>query len=175
SVRSSATLTYLVFALLSTWYSPHRELHSFPTRRSSDLGWRISEESFFKQHLPDFDNVKIRGSYAKVGDEGDFAAYQYLDGYQYSGGYVYGDQGVTLGLASRGIANPWLSWYESKIMNFGFEASYRNGLITAEFDWFRRNRSGLPATRQGSLPTTFGQPMPQENLNSDINSGFELS
>jgi len=139
------------------------------------LGWRISEENFFKQHLSDFDNLKIRGSYAKVGDEGDFAAYQYLDGYQYSGGYVYGDQGITLGLASRGMANPWLSWYESKIMNFGFEASYKNGLITAEFDWFRRNRSGLPATRQGSLPTTFGQPMPQENLNSDIHTGFELS
>lgn len=139
------------------------------------LGWRISEENFFKQHLSDFDNLKIRGSYAKVGDEGDFDAYQYLDGYQYSGGYIYGDQGITLGLASRGMANPWLSWYESKIMNFGFETSYKNGLVTAEFDWFRRNRSGLPATRQGSLPTIFGQSMPQENLNSDIHTGFELS
>ena len=28
-----------------------------------------------------FDNFKIRGSYGKVGDEGDFAAYQYLTGY----------------------------------------------------------------------------------------------
>ncbi|GAA4798369.1 TonB-dependent receptor [Olivibacter ginsenosidimutans] len=139
------------------------------------LGWRISEENFFKESLPDFDNFKLRGSYAKVGDEGDFDAYQYLDGYNYSGGYVFGNQGLTLGLASRGMANPWLSWYESKIMNFGFETSYKNGLLTAEFDWFRRNRSGLPATRQGSLPTTFGQSMPQENLNSDINTGFELS
>src|SRR5690606_42019605 len=122
SVRSSATLTYLVFALLSTWYSPHRELHSFPTRRSSDLGWRISEESFFKQHLPDFDNVKIRGSYARVGDEGDFAAYQYLDGYQYSGGDAYCDQGVNLGVGSRGIADTWGRWYVSEIMNVRFAA-----------------------------------------------------
>jgi len=139
------------------------------------LGWRVSEEKFFKEHLSNFDNFKIRGSYAKVGDEGDFDAYQYLDGYNYSGGYVLGDQGVTLGLASRGMANPWLTWYVSKIMNFGFETSYKNGLITAEFDWFRRNRSGLKATRQEALPSTFGQPMPQENLNSDINEGFELS
>ncbi len=138
------------------------------------LGWRISEESFFKENVSDFDNLKLRGSYAKVGDEGNFDPYQYLDGYNYSGGYVLGNQGVTLGLAPRGMSNPWLTWYESEIMNMGFEASYRNGLLTAEFDWFRRNRSGLPATRQGSLPTIFGQPMPQENLNSDINTGFEL-
>ncbi|MGJ1316662.1 hypothetical protein, partial [Sphingobacterium multivorum] len=44
-------------------------------------GWRISEEKFFKENFAHFDNVKIRGSYAKVGDEGDFSAFQYLDGY----------------------------------------------------------------------------------------------
>ena len=47
-------------------------------------------------------------------------------------------------------------------------------MISVEFDWFRRNRSGLPATRVGSLPTIFGESMPQENLNSDINTGFEI-
>lgn len=139
------------------------------------LGWRISEEGFFKELIPDIDNLKIRTSYAKVGDEGDFGAYQYLSGYQYDGGYVMGDGGLTLGMSSRGMANPWLTWYESKIMNFGFEASLKKGLLSMEFDWFRRERNGLPATRNGSLPTTFGESMPQENLNSDINTGFELS
>lgn len=139
------------------------------------LGWRISEEDFFKQVLPDIDNLKLRGSYAKVGDEGDFDPYQYLTGYRYDGGYVLGDNGLTLGMSSRGMANPWLTWYESKIMNFGFDASYKKGLISMEFDWFRRERTGLPATRNGSLPTTFGESMPQENLNSDINTGFEFS
>ncbi|WP_131539818.1 SusC/RagA family TonB-linked outer membrane protein [Pedobacter nototheniae] len=141
----------------------------------ASLGWRVSEEPFFKKILPSFDNFKIRGSYAVVGDEGDFSAFQYLDGYVFSGNYVMGDQGITLGLANRGIANPWLTWYESRLMNVGFEASFKRGLLTAEFDWFRRNRSGLPATRQGTLPTTFGQTLPQENLNSDVNTGFEIS
>ena len=31
------------------------------------LGWRISEEDFFKESLPMFDNFKIRGSYGKSG------------------------------------------------------------------------------------------------------------
>lgn len=138
-------------------------------------GWRISEERFFKDNLPQFDNIKIRGSYAKVGDEGDFSAFQYLDGYVYGGSYVLGTGGLSTGLKSSGLANPWLTWYESQIMNFGFEASFKNGLITTEFDWFRRERSGLPATRQGTFPTIFGESMPQENLNSDINTGFELT
>ncbi|MGO1245436.1 TonB-dependent receptor [Sphingobacterium sp. JB170] len=141
----------------------------------ASLGWRISEEDFFKESLPQFDNVKIRGSYAKVGDEGDFSAYQYLDGYVYGGSYVLGTSGLSSGLVASGMANPWLTWYESQIMNFGFEASFKNGLISTEFDWFRRERTGLPATRQGTFPTSFGESMPQENLNSDINSGFEWS
>ncbi|MGJ1215149.1 SusC/RagA family TonB-linked outer membrane protein [Sphingobacterium multivorum] len=136
-------------------------------------GWRISEEKFFKENFAHFDNVKIRGSYAKVGDEGDFSAFQYLDGYVYGGSYVLGTGGLSSGLRSSGMANPWLTWYESNIMNLGFEASFKNGLINTEFDWFRRERSGLPATRQGTFPTTFGESMPQENLNSDINTGFE--
>lgn len=138
------------------------------------LGWRVSEEAFFKKLLPNMDNLKIRASYAKVGDEGDFDAFQYLDGYTSHGSYIMGSNGVTSGMTTIGMANPWLTWYESKIMNIGFEASYHRGLISVEFDWFRRNRSGLPATRVGSLPTIFGESMPQENLNSDINTGFEI-
>ena len=121
-----------------------------------------------------FNYLKIRASYAKVGDEGDFDAFQYLDGYTSHGSYIMGSNGVTSGMTTVGMANPWLTWYESKIMNIGFEASYHRGLISVEFDWFRRNRSGLPATRVGSLPTIFGESMPQENLNSDINTGFEI-
>ena len=139
------------------------------------LGWRVSEEDFFKKLLPDMDNLKIRASYAKVGDEGDFDAFQYLDGYTSHGSYIMGSGGVTSGMTTVGMANSWLTWYESKIMNVGFEVSYHRGLISMEFDWFRRNRSGLPATRSGSLPTVFGESMPQENLNSDINTGFEIA
>ena len=70
------------------------------------------------------DNLKIRASYAKVGDEGDFDAFQYLDGYTSHGSYIMGSNGVTSGMTTVGMANPWLTWYESKIMNIGFEASY---------------------------------------------------
>ena len=69
-------------------FAPGKRWGLFP---AGSLGWRISEEDFFKESLPMLDDFKIRGSYGKVGDEGDFAAYQYLTGYTYpSGNYVLG-------------------------------------------------------------------------------------
>ncbi|MGQ8337774.1 TonB-dependent receptor [Sunxiuqinia sp. A32] len=139
------------------------------------LGWRMSEESFFKDALPFVENLKIRGSYGKVGDEGDFSAFQYLSGYKYpSGSYVLGTGGLSNGAVEKGMPNKALTWYESTTANIGFEASAWQGLLSAEFDCFIRNRDGLLATRLLTLPSTFGQSLPQENLNSDKTRGFEI-
>ena len=72
------------------------------------------------------------------------------------------------------MPNLALTWYESKTTNVGFEASVLSGLINVEFDYFVRKRSGLLTKRQLTLPTTFGQELPVENLNSDRNQGFEI-
>lgn len=138
------------------------------------VGWRPSQYDVMRKIIPGIDDLKIRASYAKVGDEGDFDAFQYLEGYESGGSYIMGSDGVTSGLTTTGMANYWLTWYESKIFNAGLDFSWHNRLIAFSFDWFRRRRTGLPATRIGSLPTTFGETMPQENLNSDTNTGFEF-
>lgn len=154
-------------------FDPDKRWGFFP---ALSLGWRISEENFFKDNLPMFDNFKIRGSYGKIGDEGDFTAFQYMQGYTYpSGSYVLGSGGVTNGAVDTGMPNKNLTWYESTTTNIGFEASAYKGLISMEFDYFIRNRDGLLATRLLTLPTTFGQSLPQENLNSDKTKGWEIS
>ena len=165
-------------------FAPDNRWGFFP---AVSLGWRVSEEAFFKEALPMVDNFKIRGSYGKVGDEGvtgytdddekdgKYRAYQYLTGYRYpSGSYVLGSGGVTNGAKDRGMPNLALTWYESKTTNVGFEASALSGLINVEFDYFVRKRTGLLTKRQLTLPTTFGQELPVENLNSDRNQGFEI-
>lgn len=153
-------------------FAPDKRWGFFP---AASLGWRVSEEDFFKESLPMVNNFKIRGSYGKVGDEGDFAAYQYLTGYTYpSGNYVLGSGGLTNGAKDKGMPNPNLTWYESTTANAGFDFTAFEGLLTAEFDYFVRKRDGLLATRLLTLPTTFGQSLPQENLNSDKTKGFEI-
>ena len=153
-------------------FDPDKRWGFFP---AVSLGWRMSEESFFKEALPMIDNFKLRGSYGKIGDEGDFSAYQYLTGYTYpSKDYILGSGGVSNGAVDRGMPNTNLTWYKSTTANVGFEASALSGLISAEFDYFIRKRDGLLATRILTLPTTFGQSLPQENLNSDKTQGFEI-
>jgi TonB-linked outer membrane protein, SusC/RagA family len=153
-------------------FDPDKRWGFFP---AVSLGWRVSEEPFFKLTLPYVENFKIRGSYGKVGDEGDFSAFQYLSGYTYpTGSYVLGSTGVSNGAVDKGMPNTGLTWYESTTANAGFELSAWKGLLGLEFDYFYRKRDGLLATRQLTLPTTFGQSLPQENLNSDNTKGFEI-
>lgn len=153
-------------------FAPKKRWGFFP---AISLGWRLSEEIFFKERFEEIENLKLRGSYGKIGDEGDFEAYQYLSGYTYpNGNYVLGGGGLSNGAKDKGMPNLNLTWYESKTLNLGFEASAYQGLISLEFDYFQRKREGLLATRLLTLPTTFGQSLPQENLNSDKTKGFEL-
>jgi len=159
-------------------FAPESRWGFFP---AVSLGWRISEEPFFKEALPAIDNLKIRGSFGVIGDEGtvgdadDWRNYQYLSGYTYpSGNYVLGSGGLSNGASDRGLPNATLTWYESKTANIGFEASVRSGLLSVEFDYFVRKREGLLATRLLTLPSTFGQSLPEENLNSDKTAGFEI-
>ena len=150
---------------------------------SASIGWRLSEEAFIKDNLPFVNNLKLRGSYGKMGDDGA-AKYQFVSGYDYpntSGntqdnyprGYVFNRQFVN-GLGFRSVANMNITWYTVNTMNIGLEADMWKGLIGFTFEIFRRNRDGLLAQRNVSLPGSFGSTMPQENLNSDRTQGVEL-
>ena len=77
-------------------------------------------------------------------------------------------------MQSIGLANPLLTWEKIKIYNVGLDVSFFQRKLYSELDFFYRERSGIPATRIGSLPSTFGADLPPENLNSLSNRGFEF-
>jgi TonB-linked SusC/RagA family outer membrane protein len=144
---------------------------------SGFLGWRLSEEAFIRDNAAfDFiNNLKLRASYGLTGDDSATNNYQFLTGFNYpSGGYILGTNYVNA-LASRGMANPNISWYEAATVNIGLDADLWNGLLSANVDVFQRDRTGLLATRVASLPGLVGANMPQENLESDMTRGFELT
>lgn len=150
---------------------------------AASIGWRISEESFLKDEWTFLDNLKLRASYGKMGDD-SASSYQYISGYDYpntSGGssnnyptgYMFGGA-YTNSLGFRAVANPNITWYTVKTLNIGLDADFWNGLFGFTFEIFKRDRDGLLADRLTTLPGTFGAKMPQENLNSDRTKGFEL-
>ncbi|MDR3219466.1 MAG: TonB-dependent receptor [Dysgonamonadaceae bacterium] len=149
---------------------------------SASLGWRISEEVFWKNSLfAVINNFKLRASYGKVGDDGALD-YQWLAGYIYPvagtprkkpGGYVIDGKYIAAS-EIMDVINPNISWNESTTSNIGIDMDGWKGLAGFTFDMFRRNRSGLLATRLAELPGIVGAGLPQENLESDRTEGFEL-
>lgn len=139
---------------------------------SVSLGWRLDQENFIKK-LRFIDELKLRASYGRSGID-NFLDFQYLTGYQIGGHWLIGN-GTQVGIASKGLANPYLTWEKVKLYNIGTDFSFFNRKMFGTIETFYRTLIGHPATRQLSLPSTFGAGLPQENLNSQNNRGFELS
>lgn len=147
---------------------------------SVSLGYRISEEKFWKDSpLKFINNFKVRASYGVLGDDSG-SNYQFLTGYTYPAGpggvFINADGKAEYmnGAVSAGVPNKAITWYLSRTFNVGADAEAWNGLLGVTAEYFRRDRTGLLATRTGSLPGVVGAAMPQENLNGDMTQGFEI-
>ena len=147
---------------------------------SFSAGWRITEESFFKNSssLAFIQNLKLRGSFGITGDDRT-ATFQYVPGYTYPitnfffPVRIFGSSKAS-GVRLRDTPNPNLTWMTSNIIDIGLDADMWNGLLGFEIDFYKRNRDGLTATRAVSLPDWLGEGLALENLNSDETSGFDL-
>jgi TonB-linked SusC/RagA family outer membrane protein len=136
-------------------------------------GWRLSELNLIKGNLHFVDDLKIRASVGKLGDD-NASSFQFLSGYTYpSRKYVFGNE-VVSGLGFLGMSNPDITWYTATTTNIGLDGDLWNGLLNFQVDVFQRDRNGLLTTRLLSLPQTVGATLPQENLEGDRSRGFEI-
>ncbi len=140
---------------------------------SASLGWRITEESFLKDHSSVLSNLKLRLSFSQTGNENLTNNFNYISTYHYAYPYVFGTA-AKFGLSST-FPNPFLSWETMTMYNAGIDFSLFKSKLYGEFDVFYRDRDGIPATRQDALPSTFGATMPEENLNRTGTRGFDFS
>ncbi|MGO3108925.1 MAG: SusC/RagA family TonB-linked outer membrane protein [Sphingobacterium sp.] len=135
------------------------------------LGWRISEESFMSD-WSFLDNLKIRGSYGKMGNDA-IAPFQYMMTYGYGSNYVIGNNDVS-GLVQTNVPNPYITWETAKTWNVGLDADFCNGLLGVEFDYFKSRRSDILTKRNATVPEYTGLTLPDENIGIVDNKGFEL-
>ncbi len=154
-------------------YNPDQRWGFFPVASG---GWRVSEENFIKDNILWLSNFKLRGSYGIIGQDAG-APFQYVPGFSTTGGgdWVFFEDKLTTGASSPAIVNKDLTWMESTIKDFGIDLGFFNNKLVINADVYQRDRTGLLAYRNVSLPNTFGGVLPQENLNSDRVRGVEFS
>jgi TonB-linked SusC/RagA family outer membrane protein len=156
-------------------FPPHHRWGLFP---SLSAGWRISEEPFWKRSslAPIVNYLKVRASYGLLGDDNvsGYSAFDYLDGYNYYQTGAVIDGAYYEGAAPRDLPVTNISWVKAKLFDVGIDFGLFNNRLSGSFDYFRRMRTGLPASRYDVLiPEEAGFDLPDENLESDMRQGVD--
>jgi TonB-linked SusC/RagA family outer membrane protein len=155
-------------------YAPGKRWGLFPGVTG---GWVLSEEDFYGDKLSSVMNyVKLRASWGRTGRETGVNPFDYLVGGNYpSGSYVMDNSGTVInGVGIRGLPITNITWVESTIKNVGINLGFFNNKLTAEFDAFYRDLTGIPAQKTDVVvPVEVGYSLPNENLNSDRTQGIE--
>src|SRR5690606_3337813 len=115
------------------------------------VAWRPIRESFLRDRLGFFDELKIRASWGQAGREQGVQAWGYLGGATYGvGNGSVLDGTLVTGVRPRGLPVTNLSWVTSTNRNVGFDFAMFSR-FSGEFDLFERRLSGLPAPRYDVL------------------------
>jgi TonB-linked outer membrane protein, SusC/RagA family len=138
------------------------------------IGWRISEEPFFKNAaaLHFVSNLKLRGGWAKVGNVE-------IGSYPYAGTFKPVPYGANNGLAFGQIANPGLTFETSKKYNAGIDLGFLDNRITFTADYFRNDVDKLILA--APVPPSLGVPSIDQpnilyvNAGQMRNKGFEFA
>lgn len=157
--------------------------HRYAFLPAGSIGWVISEETLFKEHVPFINYLKLRGSYGTTGNDkiGNFK-YLYTSNYNSVGpaiglqGYYFGLNAVGVsGLQEGDIGNDRVSWEIAKKQNYGFDMKLLNNKLGVTMDYFFENRSNILARRQ-TVTDAFGlvSGLPAENIGIVENQGFEI-
>ncbi|WP_207535939.1 SusC/RagA family TonB-linked outer membrane protein [Desertivirga arenae] len=141
------------------------------------LGWRISNEGWFKNNVPFVNDLKLRATYGELGGD-RVIANQFINNYVFNNQYTLGNT-VVPGIDLVKLANPNITWEVSKKTDLGFNTTFLNN-FNFEFIYFRENRDRLLLQRNASIPAVTGivnqyegALVPNENIGRIDNKGFE--
>ena len=133
------------------------------------LGWRISEEKWWnKTGLNKFiDELKLRGSYAEVGNEPS-SRFPYLSTY---GAAPYGGAS---GLATNVAGNLAIIWETGKKINYGFDMTFGKNRFNLSVDIFKNRNDGLLFAAPQPPSLGIPQNVIEKNIGEMENKGVEI-
>lgn len=153
----------------SSRFGSNNHWATFP---SVSAGWNISNEAFMESTRSWLNNLKLRASWGKNGNEniGDF---NYIALAASGNNYIFGKDGhIVNGTKPTQLANPDLRWEESKQTDVGLDFGFLNNMFTFTVDYYVKDTNGMLMTM--SLPQYVGESIPVGNVGKMRNSGVEM-
>jgi TonB-linked SusC/RagA family outer membrane protein len=141
---------------------------------SLGLGWKISEENFFRKNISFINSLKVRANVGLVGED-RVQSYQYLARFTQTTGMLFGTS-ITNGLDPNIYPNPDITWEKARTQNFGLDATFLNNKFNFSMDiWNRHTYDGFDDLVSVSLPYTVGISAGLKNYGIQNSWGTEFS
>jgi TonB-dependent starch-binding outer membrane protein SusC len=157
--------------------------HQYGVFPSGAIAWKIKDESFM-QGATWLDDLKLRGSYGLVGNQGSIGLFQYQA--LYAGNFAANVNGggadnlgypfnkiYQNGIAQSQPANPKLKWETDYQTDIGLDAAFLRGALTVTVDWFNRRSKDFLLTL--AAPAQTGYTFITRNVGTMENKGFEFA
>ena len=172
----------------STKFGSNNRFGVFP---SVSVGWKISEEPWFKDMGADWISmIKPRVSYGALGNTDALSEYAYQPAYSspsasagdwwapvtvyIQNSFTGSDSNAATGYSVTKVTNKDLKWETIKTLDAGIDLAFFQNRLEASFDWYNRSTTGM--LYKINLPSTSGVSgtMPV-NLGSITNKGVEFA
>ncbi|MBV8255238.1 MAG: TonB-dependent receptor [Chitinophaga sp.] len=141
---------------------------------SLSLGWILSRESFMNFTSNWLDNLKLRASVGSLGN-GQIPPYKFIQtmGVSQANNVVLNGAYPTY-TRMPSVLPTGLTWETSTTYDAGIDISVLRDRLSASFDYYRRNTTGMFTPSQ-PLPGVFGAGVPNGNFSDLKTLGWELS
>ena len=153
----------------SSRFGPGKKYGFFP---SVSAGWRIDRESFMEGTRDWLSALKLRASWGRAGNDNGLGNYSWQASYSTTDIVLDGEIGKGLYIAALG--NDQLGWETTTSTDIGLDASFLDGKITMDIDWYHRRTTDIlyTPTIYYTMGEVSGAPA---NVGSLWNSGVELA
>lgn len=168
SFDSRYLLTLTVRRDGSSVFGKNNKYGTFP---SVAVGWNIARESFLESSANWLNNLKLRLSYGKAGNEA-ISVYETM--VKLNAVKFAQNGGAVVGLVPNGrMGNDDLSWETTKTFNIGVDFGVFNNRLSGNIDFYTAKTDGLLLQR--NLPNISGYSNVYQNMGKTKNHGLEVT
>lgn len=143
--------------------------HRYGLFPGGSIGWTVLNESFMSGLKSYVSDLKLRASYAKVGNTN-------IGSYPYMGLYSNARYGDATGLGYQQTGNPDLKWETSEKIGAGLDLGFFRNRLKFTIDYYQNDIDNMILDRP--YPVSAGLPKEgeiSENIGRVMNKGFEFS